>query len=170
MPVWRGRGAGAGSSRAGRVHHRALRQGHGVCDPQLCAQHRAVRCQLHRPRYGTPHCRTHPHRPDRRLHPSGCGCGEVQGLSACGYLSAGGTHREAGHRRPQPEDDPSRLRRQRDGYHHLPQLPAPDGHGAPRRHGDAPAGYEPSGEGHRGGRGTFDGRPQCGNFAGGARR
>lgn len=26
------------------------------------------------------------------------------------------------------------------------------------------------GEGHRGGRGTFDGRPQCGNFAGGARR
>ena len=30
--------------------------------------------------------------------------------------------------RPQPEDDPSCIRRPPDGYHHLPPLPSPDVH------------------------------------------
>ena len=37
-------------------------------------------------------------------------------------------------RRPQPEDDPSRIRRPSDGYHHLPPLPSPDVHRASRRY------------------------------------
>ena len=36
--------------------------------------------------------------------------------------------------RPQPEDDPSRIRRPSDGYHHLPPLPSPDVHRASRRY------------------------------------
>ena len=35
---------------------------------------------------------------------------------------------------PQPEDDPSRIRRPSDGYHHLPPLPSPDVHRASRRY------------------------------------
>ena len=35
---------------------------------------------------------------------------------------------------PQPEDDPSCIRRPPDGYHHLPPLPSPDVHRASRRH------------------------------------
>ncbi len=34
----------------------------------------------------------------------------------------------------QPEDDPSRIRRPPDGYHHLPALPPPNVHRAPRRY------------------------------------
>ena len=36
----------------------------------------------------------------------------------------------------EPEDDPSCLRRPPDGHHHLPPLPAPDVHRAPRRDAD----------------------------------
>ena len=45
--------------------------------------------------------------------------------------------------RPQPEDDPSRLRRPPDGHHHLPPLPSPDVYRSSRRYADAPPSTRP---------------------------
>ena len=44
------------------------------------------------------------------------------------------TQAEVRYGRPQPEDDPSRIRRPSDGYHHLPPLPSSDVHRASRRY------------------------------------
>ena len=77
------------------------------------------------------------HRPVRRLHPPGHRRCQLHPVPA-GEQHPGRGRAEVGHGGPEPEDDPSGLRRPPDGHHHLPPLPSLHGHGAPGRYEEEP--------------------------------